>query len=541
MEMHRGSVPLTEDDSNLAQAQAMRRDHSRKPKPPLQATFDYLVVGAGTAGCILAARLSEIPGASVALLEAGTAKAPLLSQLPLGFGKALSDARLTWQFRSEAEAKLGGRHLIFPRGRLLGGSSAINGMVHTRGLADDFDAWAADGCAGWSGAAVEPYFARAERRLFGAGPVPTLGPPPPIAKAFLRASESGVDGAAILPNVAISSGKRVSAVRALPRSVTVFRNCRVERVLLREGRAYGVSARQDQRTVAFEARREVILCAGSFQSPNILFHSGIGDGDTLRENSIPVTHHSPRVGRNLQDHFGVALAWETTRVKSLNSLMKRPAALAVEAFRWAILRRGALARPLAEALLFARTTPEAVDPDVELVLRIVHGSSVGGLHADPSFSINAMPLKPHSRGHVRPRGNDPTNAPVIIPNYLTAKADIDTSLRAIRLARGLVASPELRPFANMEIAPGASVAGDAELLDYLKAHGASAAHHVGTCAMGGDDGAVVDPHLRVNGIQSLRVVDASVMPNLPTAHTNAVTMMIGERAGDLMARTARCG
>ena len=499
-------------------------------------TFDYIVVGAGTAGCILAARLAEEPHTRVALLEAGSAGGHPLCVMPLGFGKALSRETLTWQFSSEPQGNLDGRSLNFPRGRMLGGTSAINGMVHTRGFVQDFDDWAARGCDGWSFAEVEKYFGRAEKRLGCAGEMPRLGDTPLIASAFIEACKASVVGQSEVPNVAIRKGKRLSARRAVPKSVRIIKGCRVERVILHGGRATGVEAFHLGQHMKFEARAEVLLCAGSILSPNILFHSGVGDSGVLRENGIDPAHHLPGVGHNLQDHFGVAMAWEARGTRTLNELAQRPLSLVSEAVRWFLTGRGALGRPLAEALCFAETDTMSDRPDVEIILRVMNGTGQEGLSPRPAFSLNAFPLRPESRGQIRPRGNDPCSAPHIDPNYLAAGQDIDASLRAMKLAKRLVESPHMAPFRKSEILPGPGVETDSALLNYLKKSGASASHHVGSCQMGMGDGSVVDSKLRVRGISSLRVVDASVMPTIPAAHPNAIVMMIAEKAGDLIAR-----
>lgn len=516
--------------------------------PTLTGTFDYVIVGAGTAGCILAARLAENPGIKVAILEAGTASNPLVTQVPLAFGKAVSSKSLTWQFRTEPEAALDGRQLVFPRGRLLGGTSAINGMVHTRGFPADFDGWAELGCNGWSYAEVEGYFDRAERRLSGRkeGNIPQLGSTPPIATAFIEACASDDQlqyAPALPPHVAIQNGRRLSPAHGLQNArgpnLMIFKDCRVDRVLIRDGRAYGVRAMHAKRHVDFNARAEVLLCAGSIQSPNLLFHSGIGDGETLRESEIPVVHHLPGVGRNLQDHFGVTLAWEARNTETINALLRNRFALMKAVVQWTLSGSGPFARPLAEVLLFSATDKTTDHPDVELILRVMNGSSERGLPPTSAFSFTTFPLRPQSRGSLRPSGNAPSSPPIISPNYLSAHADIETSLRAIKLARRLVQTEQMRPFTQNEILPGEGVESDQGLLDYLKRTGSSASHHVGSCRMGNDHDAVVDPELRVKGIASLRVVDGSVMPVLPSAHPNAAVMMIAEKAGDIMTEAAR--
>ncbi|WP_425090225.1 GMC family oxidoreductase [Tropicimonas sp. S265A] len=501
-------------------------------------SFDYVVVGAGTAGCILAASLAERAGTRVALLEAGHKADHMLIRMPLAFGKALKHPDLTWQVQSPVLASLGGRVLGFPRGKVLGGTSAINGMIHTRGTPEDFDDWASEGCTGWSFADVEGCFKRAEQRLGIAGSMPSLADTPAIAAAFAKASAASAPGVATPPQVAIRKGRRMSAARALSKAVTVIRDCRVERVLMRDGRVRAVSARIAGRIRTIEATAEVILCAGSFQTPDILFHSGIGDGAILRAAGIGVAHHLPGVGQNLQDHFGIPLSWEARNTQTLNRLLQSRPRLALEALRWGLAGKGALARPLAEVLFFARSHEDAPRPDIELILRVIHGSGADGVSGQPGFSVNAIPLKPLSRGTVAPGGATPETAPRVDPGYLTANSDVEVSLRAVRLARRVAAAVDMHAFRGPEIAPGSTVEADDALLDYIRSNGTSASHHVGTCKMGQGSDAVVDPLLRVHGVPGLRIADGSIMPTLPGAHPNAAIMMIAEKAGEIIAGAA---
>lgn len=502
--------------------------------------FDYVVVGAGAAGCVVAARLSEDGRARVALLEDGGAGRSPLVAAPLAFGRAVADPRLTWRIETPPQPELDGRVVALPRGRLLGGTSAVNGMIHTRGAQADFDAWAAAGCAGWSHDELRPCFERSERSLAAAedGAMPRLGDAPPLARVFIEAAgAAGLDGAAP-PVVSIRNGRRVSSAAYLRAArgranLSVVTGCRAERVVIENRRATGVEARIGGRAVLFAARREVLLCAGAVHSPHLLFRSGVGDGVTLRAAGLPVVHHLPGVGRNLQDHFGAHVAWASERIDSLNTLLASPLALAGAGLKWALLRRGPLARPLAEAILFADSTGRGGPPDVEVLLRAMDGSAARGVARTSAFSCFVYPLRPQSRGAVAP-GGGPDAAPVVQPNYLSAAEDRATLLRGLRLARRIAAAEPLAGLAEREIAPGAAAQDDRALEAHVRRAGASASHLVGSCRMGVGGDAVVDPALRVRGLEAIRVIDASIMPHIVSAHPNATVLAIGEKGAALV-------
>ncbi len=511
--------------------------------------FDYVVVGAGTAGSLLAARLAEDGTARVALIESGGHDRSLMTRIPLGFGKIVHDPALTWPLLSEPVPGLNGRRCRATAGKLVGGTSAINGLLQTRGHPSDYDDWAASGCNGWSHAEVLPFFERAEDAL-GLGQTIENLAPSPLAGDFLEACnaagfsvpdhEDRSGQGAVLPRTAIVKGRRVSSGARLRRgsgTPSLFVNHSAERVEISDGRARGVLTRVAEKQVRFAATREVVICAGALRSPMLLFLSGIGEGEVLRKAGISVYHDLPGVGQNLQDHFGVHIAWTSQHTRTLNEILASPPRLAMSALAWLVAQRGALARPLAEGLLFAALGTSG-RPDVEVILRAMDGSEEDGMTATPAISMTTYPLRPESRGRVRPASSDPKADPIFEPGYLSAQMDMDKTIAAIRLARRLAETAPLNRRLVFETRPGSAIEDETALADYIRANGKSASHYAGTCRMGRGRDAVVDPHLKVHGISGLRVADASVMPRLISGHTNAPTQMIAEKCAALMRASA---
>lgn len=532
---------------------------------------DFVIIGAGSAGCVLADRLSADPAHRVVVLEAGGRNSHLLSTMPAGMATLMRGANPSnWAFESEPVAALGGRRMFVPRGRGWGGSGAINGMLYVRGNRADFDQWRQMGLTGWGYDDVLPVFRRLENApadtedAFSGrgGPLPVRWGAlrDPIYHAFLQAGrEAGFPETANFNGavqdgvgryqVNIEEGRRATARRsfllpALGRpNLIAGTDIHVTRIEVTEGRATAVSfVHGKNRTPGrIVARREIILSAGTMQSPHLLSLSGIGDPQQLREHGIALVAALPGVGRNLQDHVDVAVTYRS-RLPLLWSRTKGWRAGLI-GLQYLLRRSGLGATNSLEAGGFLRTRPELDRPDVQI--QFIPGAMVNhgqkGMQPYDGFSIDMIALHPESRGEVSLRSADPFDAPVIHPNHLATPGDLATLRAAVRLARRIGEQPALAPWRIAEEEPGADIVSDAALDDWIRDHAATIFHPVGTCRMGSadDPGAVVDATLRVRGVEGLRVVDASVMPTIVTGNTNAATMMIGEKAADLILGTIR--
>lgn len=521
--------------------------------------FDHIIVGGGTAGCVLAARLTEDPRRRVLLIEAGgTPRSPWIA-IPAGFGKTWKDPRLNWGFATEPEANTHDRAIAVPRGKSLGGSTLINGMIWVRGQPEDYDGWAQSGATGWSFEDVLPYFKRIERfdgdpALRGRdGPLHLnrVGERHLVTEAFLAAAEeaghprnadyNGRDQEGFGPyQVAQHRGRRWSAYDAYLKPVLRRANLEVRtgaqalRLDLDGRRVVGVTYRQDG-----EARRvrgaEVVLAAGAIQSPHLLELSGIGDPEVLAAAGLPVLHPLPGVGRNYRDHFATRLNWRVSQPITLNELT-RGWRLAAAAARYAVRRTGILTLGSGIVGGFVKTRPELATPDVQYFF--VHASYANAadrrLDREPGMTMGVTQLRPQSRGSIHARSPDPLTPPAIRPNFLADPMDQETLVEGMRIARRIVEQPALAPYRAHELNPGPGVRTDAEWLDFARRTGQTIYHPVGTCGMGIGPDAVVDPTLRVRGLQGLRVADASVMPNIVSANTQAAVMMIAEKAAAMI-------
>ena len=509
--------------------------------------FDTVIVGGGTAGCVLAARLSEDPAHSVLLLEAGDRGRSVWRQLPVGFTQMLDHPRHSWRLQTDPVGGLGGRSLFCPRGRGLGGSSAINGMIHVRGQRADFDDWAAAGNPGWSAAHMEPCFDRA----FGpAGAIP-VAPPPSLDRlstAFMAAAtHAGLprrddldhpDSIGVGPTwFNIQHGVRISAHTAYLEPVlhrpnlTVEVDADVERIQFTGRRAVGVRIRRDGQTRVFGARREVVLCAGAVHSPHLLMRSGIGPADDLTAHGIEVRHHLPSVGQHLQDHFLVRSGWRANG-RSLNRL-RAPIPVAAAALRWLRSRDGALAAGPCSVGAFFSTDAANARPDVQLHFVPcsfdAHGRTQR-LHAHDGMTACVYQLRPESQGEV----GLSEDGPRVRPAHLDTDTDRRVVVAALRRQRAIFQASPLAGLAVDELSPGPAACDDADLLAFARQTGESGHHLAGSCRMGPGPDAVVDPQLRVHGVEGLRVADASVMPALVSANTHATTVAVAERAAQLI-------
>ena len=530
--------------------------------------FDYVIVGGGSAGSVLAARLSEDPKVKVCLLEAGGAGKHLLIRAPAGVVAMLpGHGRISnWAYETVPQPGLNGRKGYQPRGKALGGSSAINAMLYVRGHRSDYDGWAELGCEGWSWDAVLPYFRRAENNARGGdafhgdgGPlqVSDQKDPRPISEAFVAAAEelqhrrradfnAGDNEGVGLYQVTqfhdpAHNGERCSAAAAYLHPVmdrpnlTVITRAHATRVLFDGTRAIGVAYRQGRVDKEVRAGREVLLCGGAFNSPQLLQLSGVGHPDDLRPHGIEVRHALPGVGRNLQDHLDFTLAYRSRDTDNFGIGAAATVNLFKHALRWRRDGGGMVATPFAEGAGFLKTDPALDRPDIQLhfVISIVDDHA-RKLHLGHGFSCHVCALRPHSRGTVTLQSADPLAAPVIDPQFLSDPRDLETTIKGAKMTRDILQAPALAPYRDKELFGLRDGMSDAEWEAHIRARADTIYHPVGTCKMGVDDMAVVDPRLRLRGMQGLRVVDASVMPRLIGGNTNAPTIMIAEKAADMI-------
>lgn len=527
-------------------------------------TFDYVIVGSGAAGAILAARLGEDPTLSICVLEAGPRDWHPYLHLPAGFIKVLFNPDFTWQFGSEPTHWTGGRRVPLPQGRTAGGSTAINGLVYNRGQAEDYDGWAALGNPGWAFADLLPYFMRSERRIGPGddalrgrrGPIPVtdIDWKHPVCEAFLQGAEelglprnpdyNGATQAGVgYFQRTIHHGVRMGTAPnfltpALRRGNVVLRSSAQATSIAFDGlRATGVRYQRAGRSELVRARREVIVCAGAVNTPKLLQLSGIGPAEWLQRAGLPVRHALPGVGQHLKDHFSVRLVARAKNTVTINELARAPR-LWGQAARWLAGQPSILALSPSLAHFFWQSRPGLSRPDLQGVFAPAsyRAGYVGILDDYPGMTCGVWQHRPQSSGHVRLASNDPFADPIVQPNYLEHADDRRVLLDGVRLARRLLQTHALAPYVVAETLPGPDVQREDELLDYVRQYGVSSYHLNGTARMGPahDPLAVVDAQLRVHGVAGLRVADASVMPDIPSANTCAASMMIGEKAADLV-------
>jgi choline dehydrogenase len=526
---------------------------------------DFIVIGAGSAGCAVAARLSEDPATRVLLLEAGGDDRNRWIHIPLGFGKTFADPSVNWCYETEPDPGAGDRRVFWPRGKVLGGSSSINGMVYIRGQAEDFDHWRQLGNTGWSFDDVLPYFRRSEHQMRGANGFHGAGGPlcvsdvaqHPICEAFIAATTglgfprnddfngASQDGAGY-HQTTTRNGKRCSTAVGYLRpamqraNLNVVTGALTEKILFEGRRAVGVTFRRHGELCTARAAREVILSGGAVNSPQLLMLSGIGPQDHLAGFGIPVVHHLPGVGQSLQDHYSAAIKLRCKLPITVNDVMLSNALKLKAGLEYYMFHRGPLSMISSPAALFARTRPELASPDVKCSISPFSAERPqDGLHRFSGFTMIAYQLRPESRGEIKLKSPDPFDAPAVYANYLATETDRRTIVAGLKLCRQILATPHMQSFIEAEFQPGSAVESDEELLDYARRRGGTVYHPTSTCKMGNDPMAVVDAELRVHGIEGLRVADASIMPTVVSGNTNAATIMIGERAADMVGEKRR--
>ncbi len=525
------------------------------------AEFDYVIVGAGSAGCVLANRLSANGRHSVLLLEAGPKDSNLWIHVPLGYGKLFNDKTVNWMYQTEPEPGLDGRSVFQPRGKVLGGSSSINGLLYVRGQHEDYDRWRQRGNAGWGYDDVLPYFKKAENQQRGADAFHGVGGPlpvsdwrhaDPLSKAFVvAASEVGIptnpdfngaaqEGAGFFQTTT-RRGRRASTAFSYLRPARRRSNLQVEtsahaqRILFEGRRACAVAYRQGGALKTARARKEILVSGGAYNSPQLLQLSGVGPAELLSRHGISVVLDAPGVGNDLQDHMQVRIVMRCRQAITLNDIVNHPLRRTMAGVQYAALRKGPLTIAAGTSGAFFRTNPRLATPDVQIHFLPFSTDKMGErLHAFSGFTASVCQLRPESRGSLRIKSADPAVPPEIRINYLAAETDRTAFVEGLKILRRILGAPALKPYVVEEIDPGPKVSTDAELLQYCRLRGSTIYHPTSTCRMGNDPLAVVDQRLRVRGLEGLRVVDGSVMPDLVSGNTNAPIVMIAEKASDMI-------
>lgn len=530
-------------------------------------SFDYVIVGAGSAGCVLANRLSEDPDVSVALLEAGGKDDYFWIHIPVGYLYCMGNPRTDWGFKTEPDEGLNGRQLNYPRGRVLGGCSSINGMIYMRGQARDYDQWRQFGNTGWGWDDVLHYFKKSEDQLampadefHGEGGEWRVEKQRlrwdildafrdaahqaglPLTNDFNRGNNEGVG----YFQVNQKAGWRWSTSKGFLRpaqnrkNLTVFTHAQVRKLTIRDGRVTGAELKQGDEDATIETRGEMILAAGSVGSPQILEVSGIGRPDVLKEHGIDVRHALDGVGENLQDHLQIRCIYKVDGVTTLNEQYNSLLGKAKIGLQYALFRRGPMTMAPSQLGAFAKSSDQYETPNIQYHVQPLSLDRFGEpLHSFPAFTASVCNLRPESRGSIHIKSADPMAKPAIRLNYLTAQADRKVAADSIRLTRKIIAQPALQKFAPEEFKPGPDYMDDEALASAAGDIGTTIFHPVGTCRMGNDNLAVVDERLRVRGVKGLRVIDASVMPTITSGNTNSPTIMIAEKGADMIREDAR--
>jgi choline dehydrogenase len=533
--------------------------------PEADLEFDYIVVGAGSAGCVLASRLSESGRHSVLLLEAGPKDSHIWIHIPLGYGKLFKEKTVNWMYQTEPEPGLDGRSVFQPRGKVLGGSSSINGLLYVRGQHEDYDRWRQRGNVGWGYQDVLPYFKKAEHQQRGANEYHGEGGPlsvsdwrhdDPLSEAFVKAAvETGIpynpdfngatqEGAGFFQTTT-RRGRRASSAFSYLRpakgrgNLCVETDALAQRLIFEGRRARAVEFRQRGTVRTARARKEILVSSGAYNSPQLLQLSGVGPAELLKQHGIDVVLDAPGVGHDLQDHLQVRIVTRCSQRITLNDIVNHPLRRVAAGARYAAFRKGPLTIAAGTSGAFFKTDPRLATPDIQIHFIPFSTDKMGEqLHTFSGFSASVCQLRPESRGSLRIRSADPAAPPEIRINYLATEADRRANIDGLRILRKILAAPALKPYVVDEVYPGAKLVSDEDLLAFCRQTGSTVYHPTSTCRMGHDALAVVDERLRVRGIEGLRVVDASIMPDLVSGNTNAPVIMIAEKASDMILQDA---
>ena len=522
--------------------------------------FDYIVVGAGSAGCVLANRLSENTANRVLLLEAGGKDLNPWLHVPVGYFKTMHNPAFDWCYMTEPDPGIDGRRLQWPRGKVLGGSSALNGLLYVRGQPQDYDRWRELGNSGWGYDDVLPYFKKSEDNQRGADQYHGVGGPQkvsdlrlrrPIAEQFIKAAiEQGIpfnddyngetqEGVGYFQQTAYN-GFRWSTAKSFLRpaknrsNLKVLTRAQVSKLLFEGKRVTGIEYRRGGQLHTALATAEVVLSAGAINSPQILQCSGIGERDTLAAAGVETRHHLPGVGKNLQDHLQIRLVYETSE-RTLNDELNNPFKQFKVGLQYFLTRTGPLTLAASQVAIFTRSNEDIERPDIQFHMQPLSADKPGdGVHPFSAFTASVCQLRPYSRGEIRITSDDPFAYPEIHPNYLSDQRDCEVAINGIKVARGIAGAPALKSRIIRERVPGSEYQSDDELLEAARKFSQTIYHPTSTCKMGRDDMAVVDDRLRVHGLEGLRIADASIMPEIVSGNTNAPTIMIGEKAADMI-------
>jgi choline dehydrogenase len=530
------------------------------------AEFDYVIVGAGSAGCVLANRLTADGKHRVLLLEAGPKDTNIWIHVPIGYGKLFKEKTVNWMYQTEPEPGLHGRQVFQPRGKVLGGSSSINGLLYVRGQHEDYDRWRQRGNVGWGYDDVLPYFKKAENQQRGADDYHGAGGPlsvsdwrheDPLSEAFVKAAvETGIpfnpdfngarqEGAGFFQTTT-RGGRRASSAFCYLRpakqrsNLTIETSAQAARILFEGRKAKGVEYRQNGKLRTARAAKEVLVSSGAYNSPQLLQLSGVGPAELLRSHGIGVVLDSQGVGNDLQDHMQVRIVMRCAKPVTVNDAFNNPVRRVMAGARYALTRSGPLTVAAGTSGAFFKTNPRLATPDIQIHFIPFSTDKMGeNLHPFSGFTATVCQLRPESRGSLKIGSADPYLPPEIRINYLATETDRAAVIDGLRILRNILAAPAMKPYVVNEVYPGSDKTSDEDLLEFCRSTGSTVYHPTSTCRMGNDPLAVVDQRLRVRGIEGLRVIDASVMPDLMSGNTNAPTIMIAEKASDMILEDAR--